>query len=148
MRTIALRFADHFAPPEGTINAHEKIIQEKGLVWFGKIGVGLSEKTKEMILKNLSPRILLVHSGRTDRYWAFITRIQKEKPPEQFIPKYYADKYDKVGAWFCMTSIQKASSNVVKRCKLVSSGATLTEASRKNMNPLYIIDYSDEDNPL
>lgn len=144
MRTIALRFADHFAPPEGTIKAHESIIHEKGFVWYGKIGAGLSEKTKGMILNNLPPRILLIHSGRTDRYWAYITEIQKEKPPEQFIPKYYADKYDKVGVWFCITSLQKASPDIVGRCKLVSSGATLTEASRKNMNPLFIIDYTEE----
>lgn len=34
MRTIALRFADNYAPAEGTIKLHEDIINEFGYVWY------------------------------------------------------------------------------------------------------------------
>ena len=34
MNTIALRFAENFAPEEGTIDAHKKLIHEDGYVWY------------------------------------------------------------------------------------------------------------------
>ena len=43
MRTIALRFAENFSPPEGTIKAHEGVISEKGYVWYGKMGNCVSD---------------------------------------------------------------------------------------------------------
>lgn len=140
MKTIALRYADHFAPVGGTIKAHEELIKKNGFVWYGKIGIGISENTRRLIMSNSPALILLVHSGCFDRYWATISDIKKEIPEEKFIPGYYKDKYDKVGVWFCVTRFQKASSNVLSKCKLISSGKTLTEASRKCMNPMFIIE--------
>ena len=49
MKTIALRFAEYFAPPEGTIKAHEEVISKVGYVWYGKMGNAVSET----ILKEL-----------------------------------------------------------------------------------------------
>lgn len=144
MKTIALRFGNHFAPPEGTIEAHNKLIRENGFVWYGKIGVGISEKTKEMIVNNNPAKILLIHSGHMDRYWATIKEIKKEQPMEQFIPDYYKDKYNKVGVWFCITEFQKAASDIVSKCRLASSGLSLTEASRHCLNPMFIIEYDGE----
>lgn len=94
METIALRYADHFAPPEGTIGAHDALIQRFGCVWYGKIGRGLSDKTIKLILQNDPPLILLIHSRHSDRYWANVVKIQKEIPPEEYIPKYYKDKFE------------------------------------------------------
>ena len=36
--TIALRFADTFAPSIGTIQAHQEMIDKNGHVWYGKLG--------------------------------------------------------------------------------------------------------------
>ena len=44
MKTIALRFADNYAPAEGTIKLHEDVINEYGYVWYGKFGNSLSQK--------------------------------------------------------------------------------------------------------
>jgi hypothetical protein len=143
MRTIALRFANHFAPPEGTIYAHEKMIYENGFVWYGKIGQGISEKTREIIMSNNPCRILLIHSGSDDRYWANIREISKSIPQVQFIPEYYKDKYDKAGVWFCVTGFYKAPSDVMKKCRVVSSGRLLSEASKRCMNPVFLIDYEE-----
>ena len=38
MRTIALRFAETFAPECGTIAAHQHMIDRHGFVWYGKLG--------------------------------------------------------------------------------------------------------------
>ena len=44
MRTVALRFAENFAPDEGTIAAHEAVIEQLGFVWYGKMGAAVSQK--------------------------------------------------------------------------------------------------------
>ena len=45
MRTIALRFADHFAPPEGTICAHDTLIKSQGFVFYGKKGKAINKNS-------------------------------------------------------------------------------------------------------
>ena len=37
MKTIALRFGEHFSPACGTIAAHQEIIDKSGYVWYGKM---------------------------------------------------------------------------------------------------------------
>ena len=67
MKTIALRFADNFAPKEGTIALHKAQIAENGFVWYGKLGNPVSKRVGDMILKQDEPRILLIHSGGVKR---------------------------------------------------------------------------------
>ena len=61
--TIALRFSDNYAPIEGTIFHHQKIIAEEGYVWFGKFGSNVSKKIIEEQLKCDDPKFLLIKSG-------------------------------------------------------------------------------------
>ena len=78
MRTVALRFAENFAPDCGTIAAHQEIIDERGFVWYGKLGSPVSAKVAGEILKDDDPRILLIHSGGVERWWAHIEAIKRE----------------------------------------------------------------------
>ena len=58
MRTISLRYTDKFAPKNGTIHAHQSLIDDKGYVWYGKMGTPISSKVAEIILQNDDPRFL------------------------------------------------------------------------------------------
>lgn len=143
MRTIALRFSNNFAPKEGTIGAHETMIKEKGFVWYGKLGSRISSRTKDDILKNDDPQILLIHSGATDRYWARIDKIQNETPPADEIPAYYRDRAKDFATWFRVRRFEEAQRNVLSQCFVASSGMSLSIASRRSMNPYFIIDYKE-----
>ena len=55
MKTIALRFGEHFSPDCGTIAAHQEIIDKLGYVWYGKMGSTVSDK----LLPTLNPLIIL-----------------------------------------------------------------------------------------
>ncbi len=92
MITVALRFSENFAPREGTIVAHEQIINKNGYVWYGKIGTPLSAKVCASILENDEPRILLIQSGGIKRYWGYIKEISHEQPDLDYVPSYYHDK--------------------------------------------------------
>lgn len=141
MRTIALRFSNNFAPVEGTIGAHETVIAEKGYVWYGKLGSRISCKAKADILENDDPRILLIHSGATGRYWAHIDKIQNETPSTDEIPAYYRDRAQDFATWFRVKRFEEAPRNILSQCFVASSGASLSSASRQSMNPYFIIDY-------
>ena len=139
MKTIALRFAEYFAPPEGTIRAHEEVISRVGYVWYGKMGTPLSHKVIETILEQESPRILLIHSGGPERYWAYVDDISRETPEESKYPDYYHDKSDKFKTWFKVNHFELAPRGIMAECVVASSGSVLSDASKRSMSPYFII---------
>ena len=141
MKTISLRYTDKFAPKNGTIDAHQRLIDKNGYVWYGKLGTPIVKNVADMIMSNEEPRFLLIHSGSTERYWVYIDAISKVCPELSAFPEYYHDIADKCKTWFRVIRIENAENNVMSRCKVVSSGASLTEASRHSMSPYFIIDY-------
>ena len=140
MRTIALRFGENIAPECGTIKAHSQLIDEYGEVWYGKFGTPLSEKVIADILKNDSPKILLIHSGTANRYWAYIKKISKETPDLKMIPEYYHHETGRVKTWFCVYKFESAEKDIMSKCIVASSGTLLSNASRHSMSPYFIID--------
>lgn len=144
MRTVALRFAENFAPGCGTIKAHQEIIDALGYVWYGKLGSAVSYKIAGEIQDNDDPRFLLIHSGGQDRWWVHIEKIQRETPPREEIPLYYRSQADDFGCWFKVKTFERAEKNVMSQCVVASSGKPLTSASRHSMSPYFIIDYASE----
>lgn len=143
MKTIALRFSDNFAPPEGTIGAHMACIESKGYVWYGKLGSTVSDKVCKQLIENENPRILLIHSGKSARYWAYIDKVSKEIPILEDIPEYYREQAGIFHTWFRVKRIVEAEKGVMSVCKVVSSGALLSMTSRSSMSPYFIIEYAE-----
>lgn len=144
MRTIALRFSDNFAPDSGTIAEHKKIIEKFGFVWYGKLGSIVSDKACGDILKNNQPRILLIHSGKSARYWAYIDKISRDIPDLAAVPEYYRDQAGIFRTWFRVLRFEEAEKNVMAACTVSSSGAPLSVTSRHSMSPYFIIDCADQ----
>lgn len=145
MNTIALRFGEHFAPDCGTIAAHQELIDELGFVWYGKMGSAVSDKMKKEIMESDEPRILLIRSGKAERYWAWVDKIQNEVPPRKEIPEYYRETAGNFKTWFKITKFELAEKNVMSRCKVTSSGNELGTVSKHSMSPYFIIQYEEEE---
>lgn len=144
MKSVALRFFEKFAPESGTIAEHQKIIDKKGYVYYGKMGSPVSQKNIDMLLKQENLRILLIHSGKTDRYWAYVDKIIKERPNLDEFPEYYHEAAGNFKTWFRITRFEEAPRNVMAVCKVASSGAILGEASKHSMSPYFIIECEDD----
>lgn len=142
MKTVALRFAENFSPEGGTIAAHQQIINELGLVWYGKLGNPVSQAIAREILESDDPRILLIRSGGQERYWAHVDAIQRDIPKLTEVPSYYRNMADKFKCWFRVLKFMKADKSVMSDCTVVSSGKRLTDASRHSMSPYFIIEYT------
>ena len=145
MRTVALRFAENFAPDCGTIAAHQDVIDERGFVWYGKLGSPVSAKAAGEIFMEDDPRILLIHSGGAERWWAHIEAIKRETPELSAVPSYYRNRADRFSCWFKVVSFERADAKVMSSCFVASSGKVLTEASRHSISPYFIIDYKQKE---
>lgn len=144
MKTVALRFGEHFAPECGTIAAHQELIDKLGFVWYGKLGATVTAQMINEIMKQDDPKILLINSGKTDRYWAHISEISKEQPSNGQFPSYYQEKTEKMKTWFKVASFELAPKGVMAQCTVVSSGSPLSETSKHSMSPYFKICYKEE----
>lgn len=143
MKTIALRFGEHFSPECGTIAAHQEIIDRLGFVWYGKMGTSVSDKVIADIKSAEHPQILLIRSGKTERYWAKVLEIQHRIPPLEEIPEYYRDTAGTFKTWFRVNEFELAPRNVMSKCRVASSGNTLGEVFKHSMSPYFIIEYDE-----
>lgn len=143
MKTIALRFSENFSPEEGTIDAHKKIIESIGFVWFGKLGAPVSTKVVDEIMKNKTPKILLISSGKQARYWAHISEVSRNVPDIKDIPEYYSDMTEKFKSWFKVIRFEEAPRDIMSHYLVASSKRPLSEVSKYSMSPYFIINYEE-----
>lgn len=147
MRTIALRFADNYAPKEGTIKLHQEIINNNGYVWYGKFGNTLSQKNIDLLMSQPDRKFLLIKSGFPDRYWAYFDEIVKDKPKDiSNIPEYYRNYTDKIKCWFKIRKIERTENNVMSKFIISSSKMPLSEASKHSLNPYFVIETDGDKN--
>lgn len=140
--SIALRFADNFAPDCGTIAAHQHVINKRDSVWYGKFGSPVSKAKADAVLSQDDPKVLLIHSGRKDRWWAHVDAITRETPQDGY-PDYYGNDLSKFHCWFHVTRIEPAERDVMSKWVVVSAGRPLSSASRHSMSPYFFIERPD-----
>ena len=143
MKGIALRFFEKFAPSDGTIAEHQKLLDKNGYVYYGKMGTPVSDKNIDILMKQDEVKILLIQSGKADRYWATVDEIVKKRPPLGTFPSYYDGIVDRFATWFRIIKIETAPKDIMSRCKVASSGASLSEASKHSMSPYFIIEFQE-----
>lgn len=143
MKTIALRFSENFSPDIGTIAAHQELLDDLGYVWYGKLGTPISSKVANELLSSIDPMILLINSGKQDRYWAHIVEVSRTVPPTNEIPEYYRDIREKFKCWFKVIAFEEAPKGIMGQCYVASSNSPLSEASKHSMSPYFIINYEE-----
>ena len=89
---------------------------------------------------NDEPRILLIHSGAIERYWAYISDIQYAQPEISTFPSYYAGIASSFKTWFKIIRFERADKNILSKCVVLSSRQLLSDASKYSMSPYFIIE--------
>ncbi len=140
MRTIALRMKEQYAPVCGTVEAHQKLIDQFGYVWYGKMGPAISDQVANEIMWNKDPMILLFQVEDPEYHWAHVLQITKQMPPEDEIPVYYRGEAEQVGTWFQIDYFKKAGKDVMSKYHVVSTGNTLENALRQRTSPYFVIE--------
>ncbi len=145
MKTIALRFGEHFSPDCGTIAAHQQLIDKLGYVWYGKMGSPVAARIVNELNDQEDTKILLISSGKAERYWAYVTEISKKIPPADGIPEYYRNIAGTFKTWFKVTAFESAPRDIMSKCFVTSSGNVLGEVSKHSMSPYFIIEYKEDE---
>lgn len=145
MKTIALRFGEHFSPDCGTIAAHQQLIDRLGYVWYGEMGNPVAARVVKELKEQGDTKILLINSGKPERYWAHVSEIIKETPPIEGIPEYYRDLTEKFKTWFKITEFESAPRDIMSKCIVASSRNALSKVSQHSMSPYFIIEYKENE---
>lgn len=140
MNTIVLRFSDSFAPKDGTLAEHEKLIQEYGYVWWGKRGPRISQKVAKNIICDGVGKVLLVRGGTKEKYWATVTEISDGCPQKSRIPEYYRGDVAFYGSFLKITKIERAQDDVLEHLFVSTTGAKMSDIINKAMASYFIVE--------
>ena len=96
---LVVRFSDTMFGMGDVAALHNKIVNEQGFVWFGKLGQTIAQKRVDMlneqVAKNIPTYLYLVKGNRkkSTAYRADLLSISREEPEDKaFYPAYYAEK--------------------------------------------------------
>jgi hypothetical protein len=132
---LAVRYGEHFSPPDGTIAVHREILQNEGYVWFGKMGAKIggprTAALREQIEAGIETPLILVRArvnGRTVHYCRIssFTRERPSKEESHCIPSYYRRRED-VGVWFRLTSMDQVRPGWLNDATVCSSQRPLPQ---------------------
>lgn len=135
---LLLRYSDKFGP---TIELHNQVVDEKGFVWFGKMGTKLGARWNEVFhqhLLNNQSTIWLYLVKRIGTHYEFhrakLLEIS-QKEPDDGIPSYYRDHalLSQMSCFFRCERIRRCSKLEVRNIRLASSGAPATETLAGSM---------------
>lgn len=140
MKTIVLRFSDSFAPKDGTLAEHLKMIKENGFVWWGKRGPRISQKVIKDTITDGNGKVLLVRGGTKEKYWATVTEISDGCPQRSMVPEYYRDEITFYGSFLRIVKIERAEENVLEHLFVRTTGAKMSDIINKAMASYFIVE--------
>lgn len=129
-RTVVLRYGEHISPPEGTIAAHQKVIDELGYVWYGKLGVPLSAQKLERIRSQREDRSMSVFLlTKRDLTLVEVDECSATVAGSDLgaVPSYYRARHEDARTWFRVRRL----TNVVAKG---AAGHLLVESSRRPLS--------------
>lgn len=107
------------------------------------MGSRISDKVRKEIVGDKGCKILLIRSGFTERYWAYVDCISDSPDDIDAVPKYYRDDIVKFKTWLKITAFEEAPKDIMSKCVVISSGQPLGNVSRHSMSPYFKITYEE-----
>jgi len=146
--TVVVRFGEHIAPPEGTVAAHQRVIEDYGYVWWGKLGTPLAQCKIEKMRKQrddgtmtiflLCGRVLTL--AEVDDCSPNLTISELEA-----VPAYYRGKSEDAGTWFRLRSLTPLENRgIAKGLCVESSHQPLSEVITASMSPMFYVSIQPE----
>lgn len=139
-----VRFSDKWAPDDGTIMEHQKVLAEQGYVWIAKFGrsIGLSRiRALHKQIESGQPTFLVLlstsrQSPSQPRGAAFqITRVQPASPSvgDPGVPAYYSNFPLRATTWFRASTCIPLQSRQLKEMRVPGSLNEIRETLASSM---------------
>ena len=146
MKHIVVRYSEKFG---ATIDLHNKVAQENGFVWFGKMGSTIANRWirifDEQLSRGQNTFLFLVRRDGTRYVFhkARILQIQRDSVPATTeMPGYYADHnlIRQMSCFFKIDLLKPCLKNEIEKIRLASSGSPVTETLSGSMAGLFIVE--------
>jgi hypothetical protein len=146
---ILMRFSDKLGAIEDTIEVHNKIIEKRGSVWFGKMGKTLGVPHVERINKQreegISTHLYLVQKSPKvyEVYRGIVITARRTCPIKEknLIPDYYEQnhilKYMRL--WIKLSKLEQMEPVILRNLRIANSGLPASETLRTSMAAMFIV---------
>jgi hypothetical protein len=152
---LVVRFSDSLYKGIDTIREHKLVIENKGAVWFAKVGRPLAKRKIEIlngqISKNIRTYLFLVQNKETSYIWtqAILENVATElaKNDTTLIPSYYKRHNidGQSSIWFKVSRLYSATKSDIQRCYVVSSRRPISQTLNSSMAAMFMIYLGDMD---
>ena len=117
VRALVLRYGEHICPSKDTIGEHQAVLQEHGLMLFGKFGVAVARSRREKLRRQIEAGVpTYVYftkraGGRNLIHRARIVGIPEDdlSGRKHLVPAYYRDAMHTVSFWLLCDSLEEDS---------------------------------------
>jgi len=146
---LLIRFSDNLFAVGDAIGRHQKVIRERGYVWFGKLGTPIGQKAIDgfnaQIEQGTPTNLYLVKGNRKQStfYKAKIISLSNEIPKKEkdVIPSYYFEKkiVKQMRSWVKITDIQFLEPDEIKSLRVKSSVLDIEETLFRSSAGLFYV---------
>jgi len=139
---LVVRFGTNIV--EDCVEKHQEVINDFGYCWFGKIGVGPSQKLLQSVFEEEEPTLVLY--TRNQAYVCELIETTEDRPVEGY-PSYYTESLFYAGRnpkiYFKIKSMKKWELSELSRCVVCSSGNSLIQTLNKSMSSFFFAEMPD-----
>jgi hypothetical protein len=133
---------------EGLVERHKAVLEKRGVVWWGKLGVPLGQPRVQRFNAQIADgcqtsaylvqrkgRVLDPYRGRALRF-AFSVDTQRAA-----VPALYSDRLltDIVGVWVLLSDLTPVSPEDLSELHVASTGTPLIQALRSSYSGAFIV---------
>lgn len=146
---LVIRFSDTMFEVGDVVSLHNKVVDEHGAVWFGKLGGTLSISRIEWLNKQIAQKIqtyiYLVKGNRkkSTPYKAEIVAVSRDFPKKEkaLIPPYYEEKklLKFMNAWVKIGYIEQVEMSSLKNLKTINSIFPIEETLVRSSSGYFLV---------
>ena len=146
---LIIRFSDNLFGVGDVIARHNEVIEKYDAVWFGKLGIPLSQKRidilNEQISKNITTTLYLIKGSRSKStaYQAAIIHLTKEQPSSEtnLFPPYYLEKgiCEYIKTWIKVIQISPIEMSFFNNFRVVNSVFPIQETLLRSSSGHFFI---------
>ena len=146
---LIIRFSDSFIKSSTTIVEHQKIIDEYGFVWFGKMGHPILESRSELLnlqVKKHVPTFVFLAKGNRNKYNVYQAKLELSSrimpENEQYlIPDYYSsfELFKHIRFWVKLNEIKEVEFSILAQYKVIRSAYSIKESLVKSSSGHFFI---------
>jgi hypothetical protein len=146
---VVMRFADSLCSGVDTIREHQQVIDQKGVVWLGKIGRPLAQHNLDILNGQIQSRkrtfLFLVQKRGREYIWtkALLSEVSRSVPAlvRSPVPAYYQELgiTKLVSMWFKVENLRKATRAEIRNLHVVSSRRQISETLSSSMAAIFMV---------